>query len=54
MRGREREEVCYYPAESTPSNVLIGSFRRFTFTELTTDPGLKKRRDVKPLVDFSS
>ena len=38
MRGREREEVCWY-SESTLSNVLIGSFRRFTFTKLTTGPG---------------
>lgn len=37
MRGRERDEVCY--SESIPSNVLIGLFRRFTFTRLMTDYG---------------
>jgi hypothetical protein len=34
MRGRERDEVCFY-SESTPSSMLIGSFRRSTFTKIT-------------------
>ena len=52
MRGRERDEVCPY-SERTPSSVLIGSFRRSTFTKLTNGLWMKKRRDDKPLIDTS-
>ena len=52
MRGRERDEVCRY-SERTPSSVLIGLFRRSTFTKLTNGSWMKKRRDEKPLIDTS-